>query len=123
MSNLAYQTQRQTQRDTKQTYVQQPQAQPRIRTSRVTKGEKFLWVFASLLLIAGAIYMVSNYASIYKVNTSIQSVDNSINYEKKVVDDLNQQKIELSDPTRIMDIAKNKLGMELNDKNVKVLDN
>ncbi|MDM5198770.1 cell division protein FtsL [Fictibacillus enclensis] len=122
MSNLAYQTQRQ-QQEPKQTYVQQPQAQPRVRTSRVTKGEKILWSFASLLLIAGAIFMVSNYASIYKVNSSIQSVERSISYENKVVDDLKLQVTELSAPDRILKIAKEKLGMTLNDKNVKVLEN
>ncbi|UZJ77259.1 cell division protein FtsL [Fictibacillus sp. KU28468] len=122
MSNLAYQTQRQYQQESRQKYVQQ-QAQPRIRTPRITKGEKFLWVFASLLLIAGAIFMVSNYASIYKVNSSIESVQSSINYENKVVDDYKQQVTELSAPDRILKIAKEKLGMTLNDKNVKVLEN
>ncbi|MCK6256911.1 cell division protein FtsL [Fictibacillus sp. WQ 8-8] len=122
MSNLAYQTQRQYQQESKQKYVQQ-QAQPRIRTPRITKGEKFLWVFASLMLIAGAIFMVSNYASIYKVNSSIESVQSSINYENKVVDDYKQQVTELSAPDRILKIAKEKLGMTLNDKNVKVLEN
>ncbi|MDN4073542.1 MULTISPECIES: cell division protein FtsL [Fictibacillus] len=123
MSNLAYQTQRQYQQETKRKHVQQPQVQPRVRTSRITKGEKFLWVFASLLLIAGAIFMVSNYASIYKVNSSIESVQSSIDYETKVVDDYKQQVKELSDPNRILKIAKDKLGMTLNDKNVKVLEN
>ncbi|WP_062231618.1 cell division protein FtsL [Fictibacillus sp. FJAT-27399] len=122
MSNLAYQTQRQYQQESRQKYVQQ-QAQPRIRTPRITKGEKFLWVFASLMLIAGAIFMVSNYASIYKVNSSIESVQSSINYENKVVDDYKQQVTELSAPDRILKIAKEKLGMTLNDKNVKVLEN
>lgn len=120
MSNLAYKMQQQ-QHQVKQD-VQERQAQPSKLLKRgVTKGEKVLWAFALVALLCSAVFVISNYASIYSVNRDIQQLESKISTQQKVNSDLELQVAELSAPKRIIPIAENKLGLSRNIQNVKVV--
>ncbi|MGA9288858.1 MAG: cell division protein FtsL [Anaerobacillus sp.] len=119
MSNLAYkyqqqQTQKQKQVETKQQSVY-------VERGRITKGEKLLWMMLVLSFVAASIFMVSNYAKIYNLNTSLQQVEADQRAQMKQNEELDVQVTELSAPDRIVNIAEEELGMKLNDQNVEVI--
>lgn len=90
---------------------------------RISSGERFLY-FATLLGVLFATYLIiSNYASIYIVNNEIHTLQTSINTQMINNEALQLQVTELSAPTRILEIATEQLGMTLDDKNVKVVQN
>ncbi|WP_377889357.1 cell division protein FtsL [Alkalihalobacillus sp. R86527] len=118
MSNLAYKYQQQ------HSEKQQVEAQKKavyVQRGRITKGEKLLWMMLSIAVVAASIIMISNYASIYNINTSIQQVEVKQQAQMKQNEELQVKVTELSAPDRIIDIAEEKLGMQLNDQNVEVI--
>jgi cell division protein FtsL len=121
MSNLAYQVQRQRQVQTPQP-SKQPKVGVSIQTRGVTKGEKFLWVAAAVVLLAGAVWIIANYASIYSNSLSNQKIEQTISLETKKKEDFKLQVTELSAPERMFKIAQEQ-GFKLDDKNVKVVQN
>ncbi|EIT84987.1 cell division protein FtsL [Fictibacillus macauensis ZFHKF-1] len=118
MSNLAYQPQRKPSQEPQKTYVKQPQKVTGTRGSRITKGEKVIWIAAALLLMAGATMFISKYATIYKINASIKAEQSNVNEIERRTKDLESQKKELSNPSRIIEMAK-KEGMSFDKKRVK----
>ncbi|RXI98109.1 cell division protein FtsL [Anaerobacillus alkaliphilus] len=118
MSNLARQF------ETKQNHTISTNVQNKpLRKNRITSGEKFLY-FTTIFGIVFATYLViSTYASIYITNSEIHSLERSINEQITNNEALQLQVTELSAPDRILQIAKDQLGMTLNDKNVKVVQN
>ena len=117
MSNLA----RELQEQQKQQPMQDIQIQKKaVRKSWLTPGEKFLSLAFAGLVCLGAVQMISNQAKIYKVNGDIQKVEDSIKDQTKVNGDLKVQVSKLSNYSRISDKAK-KMGLELNENNVKVV--
>ncbi|MCT8139030.1 cell division protein FtsL [Anaerobacillus sp. CMMVII] len=98
------------------------QKDPRVK-SRITSGEKFLY-FTTIIGVAFAAYLIiSTYASIYITNSEIHALERSINNQVTNNEALQLQVTELSAPDRILQIATEQLGMTLNDKNVKVVQN
>lgn len=90
---------------------------------KITLFEKVL-VFLTLIGVIMATYLVlSTYASSYIVNRDIHHLENTIKQQATVNEALNLQVTELSAPDRIVKIATEQLGMTLNDKNVKVVQN
>ncbi|MGC4375539.1 cell division protein FtsL [Fictibacillus sp. Mic-4] len=120
MDNLAHNIQRQQQM--KPNTSVQPKIRTEIVKKRVTKGEKLLWSLAGIMLLVGALFIVSNYAALYKANSKIENLKGKITTESKIVSDLNDKVISLSSKERIYKIAKEK-GMELNEKRVKNVGN
>lgn len=118
MSNLAYKYQQQHSQK-KQVEVQKKAVY--IERGRITKGEKLLWMMLTMAVVAASIFMVSNYATIYNINTSIQQVEAEQQAQIKQNEELQVKVTELSAPDRIIDIAEDKLGMQLNDQNVEVI--
>ncbi len=119
MSNLAYKyQQQQTQR---QVETKQQSQSVYIERGRITKGEKMLWMMLVLSFVAASIFMVSNYAKIYNLNTSLQQVEADQRAQMKQNEELDVQVTELSAPDRIVNIAEEELGMKLNDQNVEVI--
>lgn len=120
MDNLAYKLQRQervTQREqTQQSIGVKPQ-----RRSRITAGEKLILTTLVIASLVAGILLINNYASIYTLDHTIQSMETQVNETSKTIDELQLKVEELSAPERIMDIAKNELGMSLNEKNVQVI--
>lgn len=119
MSNLAYQVQKQ------QIQTQtQPQRNPRPveQPSRklFTKGEVILWGMMGVVLVAGLVWLISLYASVYQTTAKVETIQRDIAAETKIVEDYHLQVTELSNPERIMKIAKEQ-GFIFDDKNVKVV--
>ncbi|HEU5139825.1 MAG TPA: cell division protein FtsL [Bacillales bacterium] len=116
MSNLAYKIQQQ------QRYVEQPKPSPKKMFKRkVTKGEKVLWSFALIGLLAASVLLVSTYASVYALNSDIEQLQSKIDTQTKVNSELEQKVSKLSRPERIFNIAKNDLGMTIKEDSVKVI--
>jgi cell division protein FtsL len=121
MSNLARELEQQQQQQEKQQPMQDIQIQKKaVKKSWLTPGEKFLSLAFAGLVCLGAVQMISNQAKIYKVNEDIQKVQDSIQNQTKVNGDLKVQVSKLSNYSRISDKAK-KMGLELNENNVKVV--
>ncbi|WP_347550451.1 cell division protein FtsL [Pseudalkalibacillus hwajinpoensis] len=118
MSNLAYKYQQQ---QTQKKQVEVKQQSVYIESGRITRGEKLLWMMLVLAFVTASIFMVSNYASIYNMNTSIQQVEADQRVQLKQNEELQVKVTELSAPDRIMDIAQDELGMTLDDQNVEVI--
>ncbi|MCD8509658.1 MAG: septum formation initiator family protein [Bacillus sp. (in: Bacteria)] len=62
--------------------------------------------------------VLSNYASIYIANHEIQQTERAIQEQVKVNEGLSLQVMELSDPDRILSMAK-EMGMILDENNVR----
>ncbi|MGY4689727.1 cell division protein FtsL [Salibacterium sp. K-3] len=117
MDNLARQMQRQ--RQTEQT------VHTEIKThhipGKITKGEKALIGVMLAAVIAASLVLVSNYAGIYVQQQEIAGLNQSISEQAETNRSLELEVSELSAPDRIMYYAKEELGMELDDKQVKVI--
>jgi cell division protein FtsL len=87
----------------------------------VTKGEKVIYSMAVIAVVFVFYLILSNYATMYSLNHEIQLTEKEISEQQEINGGLTLQVKELSDPDRILDIAQNDLGMELNDKSVKVI--
>jgi cell division protein FtsL len=117
MSNLARELEQQKLKGNQE--VQQPK-QAKITKSWFTPGEKLLGILFAGIICFGAVHMISTQAKIYKVNKGIQEAQTSIKDQQKVNGDLQVQVNELSTYERIWSKAK-KMGLELNENNVKVV--
>ncbi|RLQ95836.1 cell division protein FtsL [Falsibacillus albus] len=102
----------------------QPDIAPKkapLKRRGITPGEKILGILFVAFICIVAVRMVSTQASIYGVNKHIQDVESTIHEQKKSNNDLEMQISELSRFERIKKEA-NKLGLKLNEDNVKVVD-
>ncbi|WP_433749498.1 cell division protein FtsL [Falsibacillus pallidus] len=118
MENLA--------RKAERNYVQQERqaVKPKVAPAKrrgITPGEKILGILFMAFICVVAVKMVSTQASIYGVNKQIQDIENHVQEQKKSNADLKMQVGELSRFERIKTEA-NKLGLKLNENNVKVVD-
>lgn len=98
---------------------QQTKTQP--KPKRVTKGEKLLWTMGVAIMMALAIAIVSTQASIHAASGEVQELQSKIEKVQKTNRQLHVEVTKLSNPERIRRIAKEKLGLELNAENVKLL--
>ena len=122
MSNLARQLQEQQQQQQQQ-QQHLPLAEPKRARARkfwLTPGEMVLGLTFTAMVGFGAVHMISNQSQIYSANKDIQEIQSSIKEQGKVNDDLKVQVSELSTYERIKAIT-DKLGLQFNDKNVKVV--
>ncbi|MFA8437594.1 cell division protein FtsL [Pueribacillus sp. YX66] len=118
MGNVAYQLRE-----------KQEQAQQRINRSstvivekgRITKGEVVLLTVLAIVFFLASIFVISNYATIQSLNRDVHVLQAEVENRVRINEDLQLQVTELSDPDRIMTIAKEKLGLSLDEKNVKVI--
>ncbi len=118
MSNVAYQ-------------IREKQAQSGHRSHRsstiivekgkITKGEMLLLTGLAFVFFIASILVISNYAMIQSLNRDIHALQTEIDEKTQINENLQLQVTELSEPDRIMSIAKNKLGLTLNEENVKVI--
>lgn len=121
MSNLARQIERrqtiEIDQRSKKVVTHAPQKQ------NITLVEKMLGFVTLGGIVLSACIVISTYASTYMVNRDIQLLENSIYQQETLNEALSIQVTELSTPDRIVNIATEKLGMTLNDQNVKVVQN
>ena len=88
--------------------------------SWISPGEKILGITFGALVCFGSVHIISNQASIYQMNKEIQDTKVLVQEQEKSNSDLTIQVNELSQYERIKDKA-HQLGLELNDQNVKVV--
>lgn len=120
MSNLARQLDR---KNVQQSFSKnKATVQPKIK-SKITSGEKFLYFLTVIGLVVAMFLVISTYATIYITNSEIHSLQRDIKGQTINNEALQLQVTELSAPDRILEIATKKLGMSLDDKNVKVVQN
>jgi cell division protein FtsL len=119
MANLARKLrQEQETQETQQT--QQAPKKVRKRKSWLSPGEKILGIAFGVVVCFGSVHIISNQSSIYELNKEIQDTQTMIQEQQKSNSDLTMQISELSQYDRIKDKAR-ALGLELNDQNVKVV--
>ncbi|WP_353654063.1 cell division protein FtsL [Bacillus sp. ISL-55] len=118
MSNLARKLQQEQQQQT----VQAPAKAPVKRNPILTPGEKILMFVFGVIVCFGATFMVSKQAAIYEVNKEIQIIEGNIQEQQKINSDLEIQISELSTYERIKQVTE-KLGLTLNEDNVKGVEN
>jgi len=74
-------------------------------------GEKLLYLFTLALCAVVAGFIVYRYAEIYQMNRQIQEINRQYEQKAEQLKELQREAERLSDPKRIIDEAKNKLGM------------
>lgn len=116
MANLARQLQQEQQQ---KQLVKAPKKLFRQKTG-LSPGEKLLGFIFGALVCIGSIQIISNQSAIYDINKEIQDTQNIIQTQQKSNSDLAIQISELSKYDRIKEKAR-ELGLELNDQNVKVV--
>ncbi|MFZ0443420.1 MAG: cell division protein FtsL [Bacillus sp. (in: firmicutes)] len=119
MANLARQLRQEQQQQQQQQTVKAPR---RIFKQRkgLSPGEKIIGIVFGVLVCIGSIQIISNQSAIYGINKDIQDIEVAIGTQQKSNSDLSIQVSELSQYDRIKEKAK-ALGLELNDQNVKVV--
>ncbi len=106
-----------------QSQTQQQQTKVHVHKKKwVSTGEKALYTLVSSLAIAASIFIVSYSSSLDSMNRDIQKLEGNISDQKVVNENLEFKIKELSDPERILEIAK-KNGMKINQSKVKQADN
>lgn len=104
--------------------VRQTEQQPvreRIYKGYITKGEKLIYSLSAIAMALVCFVLITNYAQMYMANHDIQQLENQIVQHESAIDGLSLQVKELSDPERILYIAKNDLEMSLRDDHVHVI--
>ena len=120
MSNLARNNYVE-QREYIQGHVSEPlKKSPKVKTSWLTPGEKFLGFVFTVIFSIGAVAIVGNYATLYGLNKDFQDVNKKITEQTKVNTELSMQISELSEYDRIWAKAKEQ-GLNLNENNMKAV--
>jgi len=86
----------------------------------LSPGEKILGLMFGALVCIGSVHIISNQSAIYEINKEIQDTEAVIQTQEKSISDLTIQVSELSQYDRIKEKAR-ELGLELNEQNVKVV--
>jgi cell division protein FtsL len=120
MGNLASQLRREQQVQHKQKQKVHVKKRAVERKTMFTPGEKLLGLIFGAFVCFGSVHIISNQASIYVLNKDIEDTKKVIQEQQRINSDLNIQVSELSQYDRIRAKAR-ELGLELNDQNVKVV--
>ncbi|MFE8695284.1 cell division protein FtsL [Cytobacillus sp. FJAT-53684] len=119
MSNLARKLQQEQHHEQQKQMVKAPK-KVKVKSPWLSPGEKVLGIIFTGIVCFGAVQIISNQASIYGINAEIQDTKRTIQEQQKVIGDLEMQVGELSTYERIWEKAQ-KLGLKLNENNVKVV--
>src|SRR5699024_9888167 len=84
------------------------------RKNLITRGEKILYSFVSLIFVIACFYIVSFSSTTDSLNRDVQSLEQTVAQQKMTNDDLVIEIKELSKPERITKIAKNN-GLKIQD--------
>lgn len=85
------------------------------------KREKLFFIFSVLFVVLLSGIIISGYAQITELNYEAQKVEKSITSMNEENENLQRKIAELSTPERILKIARDELGMSLNEKQVLVI--
>ena len=92
-----------------------------INKRNMPAGEKVFYIFSVIFVVIVSSFVISGYAQIAEYNYSIQKLENSITQLNKDNESLQREIAKLSSPERIITIAKEELGMTLDEEQVIVL--
>lgn len=82
-----------------------------VRKRQLPIGEKLLYMFTIIICAVVAGFIVYRYAEIYQMNRQIQEINRQYEQTAEQLKELQREAERLSDPKRIIDEAKSKLGM------------
>lgn len=105
--NLALQPQRKPEQPPKQAREREKV----LRRRQLPLGEKLLYLFTLMICAVVAGFIVYRYAELYQMNRQIQDMNRQYEQRAEQLKELQREAERLSDPKRIIDEAKNKLGM------------
>lgn len=119
--NLALQPQRKPEQTPNQTRDRERV----LRRRPLPIGEKLLYLFTLVVCAIVAGLIVYRYAEIYQMNREIQEINRQYEQRAEQLKELQREAERLSDPKRIIDEAKNKLGMVQLDpkRSITIVDN
>ncbi|MCD5322585.1 MULTISPECIES: cell division protein FtsL [Pontibacillus] len=107
------------QHETTEQSQSQKQVKVQVHKKRwITPGEKFLYTVVSSLAILFSVVVVSYSSSIDQMNRDMQRLDTNITDQQLENENLQYKIKELSNPERIMEIAKEN-GLEIRQSKVK----
>lgn len=117
MSNLAYDL------TAKKQMHEAPKQQVKVKIkSKISFGEKLIYMVLFVSLVLGLTFIVANNAKLFQMNHDIHKLEQSIQQQEKINSGLELQVSELSNPKRIIKIASEQ-GLTLNNNNVKIINN
>ncbi|MCZ0704531.1 cell division protein FtsL [Natronobacillus azotifigens] len=97
---------------------QRPQKQTKVKSRRITTGEKLLGVMYGVLTAIALLYIVSFSSNIDSINRDVQRLENQISEQETINANLEYQVIEYSNPDRILAVAKEN-GLEIQNTRVR----
>ena len=116
-NNLAYKP-KVEEKSKKSIHIEQ---RPQKVSFRITLGEKILYSLFVGLMAVFMILIISNHATIYQANNSIQNLENQIENQRKVNSGLEEQMATLRNPERILKVAKSQ-GLSIKENNVEIIE-
>ncbi|GEN55305.1 cell division protein FtsL [Halobacillus litoralis] len=108
----------------KQQPLQQPerQKQAKVKVHKkkkwISTGEKFLYSFATTAVLAASVFLVQTSAQTDTINRDIRGLEQEIQQQESLNENLAYQVKELSNPDRILSIAKEN-GLNIQNAQVK----
>ena len=90
-----------------------------IPRKRITSGEKTLWIMGIVTIFVMCLTIVGNGAAIYNGTRQVSQIQDKLDNTLSTNSGLKTQITQLQAPGRIIQFAKDKLGMTLNVNNVK----
>ncbi|WP_018921349.1 cell division protein FtsL [Salsuginibacillus kocurii] len=88
---------------------------------KITKGEKLLFLFVTVIIAIVASVIISNYAHIHTQEREISTLNTSVQEQQEINESLYVQVSELSAPDRIIHYATEELNMSLQEDRVRVV--
>lgn len=98
--------------------TQRKQAKVYVNHRWVTSGEKFLYVVFGLLVATACAYVIHFSSNLDTMNRNMQQLEGQITQQQTINDNLTYQVKELSNPDRILSIAKEN-GLKIQNTEVK----
>ncbi|MBM7540472.1 cell division protein FtsL [Amphibacillus cookii] len=97
---------------------QQPKKLVKIKSRKITTGEKFLAALFGIVVSVVMIYIVSFSANLDSLNRDLQRLEQEVNEQQTVNANLDYQVMEYSNPERILNIAKEN-GLNIQNTKIK----
>ncbi|QHS22160.1 cell division protein FtsL [Virgibacillus sp. MSP4-1] len=106
----SYQTQEQQQKQTK--------VQVKVHKKRwISKGEKFLYSFFAGITALASVFVISYASDLHSVNRDVQELQSQVNQKQVTVENLEAEVKVLSEPSRILKVAKEN-GLQIQNSKV-----
>ena len=92
----------------------------KVRKMKITKGEKLLYISATVCLIFTMVLKIFCGASVGHLSMSVEKLKYDISEQEKKIESLNMQVNELTSFTEVQDVVKN-MGLSYNNQNVIII--